>query len=66
MYFKLIKLMSDRGTNQTKLAKQMGLTVTGFNQKVLGNTDFKLGEIIKVKEIFNLTNAEVIDIFLED
>ena len=51
---------------QRDLAKRLGLAEVTINKKVNGAIDFSLEEIAKMKDYLNLTNDEVIEIFINE
>ena len=56
--------LSLRERTQRDLAKGMGLSEVSTNKKVNGTIKFSLNEVKKIKEYLNLTNDEVVEIFL--
>lgn len=61
----LKQIMSHRGDTQQTLANWLGISLSTFNLKLNGIYDFKLGEIKKIVERYELTNDEVKSIFLD-
>ncbi len=53
-----------RERTQRDLAKALGLSEVSTNKKVNGTIKFSLNEVKKIKEYLNLTNDEVVEIFL--
>lgn len=45
------------------LAEKCGLTYYGLMKKVNNETEFKASEIMRLKELLNLTDEDVTDIF---
>ena len=56
--------LSLRERTQRDLAKALGLSEVSTNKKVNGTIKFSLNEVKKIKEYLNLTNDEVVEIFL--
>lgn len=52
------------GMTQIELAKGMGTSQQTLTQKIMGRIKFNSSEIAKIKEILNLTNDEVVEIFI--
>lgn len=50
-------------TNES-LAEALGITPQAFSLKLNGNQEFKQSEIKAIKERYNLTPEEIVDIFL--
>ena len=63
---KLKAKMAERGETTTHLATVLGITVGAANRKVNGHTEFKLSDILAVKDWLNLTYDELIEIFFRD
>lgn len=53
-----------RERTQRDLTKALGLSKVSTNKKVNGTIKFSLNEVKKIKEYLNLTNDEVVEIFL--
>ena len=53
-----------RERTQRDLAKALGLSEVSTNKKVNGTIKFSLNEVKKIKEYLNLTNDEVVEIFI--
>lgn len=51
---------------QLNLSKLLDLSITSINQKMNGNVIFKPKEIKKIKDYLNLTNDEVVEIFINE
>jgi cyanate lyase len=56
--------LSLRERTQRDLAKALGLSEVSTNKKVNGTIKFSLNEVKKIKEYLNLTNDEVVEIFI--
>lgn len=52
------------GSTQKKLAKILNLSLGSLNQKIANKIIFKPSEIAKIQEVLNLTNDEVVEIFI--
>ena len=53
-----------RERTQRDLAKALGLSEVSTNKKVNGTIKFSLNEVKKIKEYLDLTNDEVVEIFI--
>lgn len=60
---KLKGKLKEYSFNYDNFSKVMGLSKTAFTNKINGK-GFKDNEIAKIKKILNLTNDEVVEIFL--
>ena len=58
--------LSLRERTQRDLAKALGLSEVSTNKKVNGTIKFSLNEVKKIKEYLNLTNDEVVEIFINE
>lgn len=57
--------MAERGMSQIKLAELLNMTQTSLSNKINNKRDFKLREIIKMCEVFEIeSNEEKANIFL--
>ena len=56
--------LSLRERTQRDLAKALGLSEVSTNKKVNGTIKFSLNEVKKIKEYLDLTNDEVVEIFI--
>ena len=52
------------GINSTELARRIGITYPALKKKTQGDSEFKAGEIIAIKEVLGLSSEEVSNIFL--
>lgn len=50
--------------NTSSFAKHIGINRQNASKKINGKRDFKQSEIIKIAELYNLTDSEVREIFL--
>ena len=48
---------------QEKLAKALGLKISGVSARINGKLDFRASEIAKIRERYNLSNDELVQIF---
>lgn len=62
---KLKEVMTYFDETFPKLAVYLGISYQALNKKLNGQSDFKLGEIIKIKERYNLSMAEIEYIFFD-
>lgn len=60
---KLKEVMAYFDETFPKLAEYLGISYQALNKKVNGQSDFKLGEIIKIKERYGLSMEEIEFIF---
>ena len=54
------------GDTQEKLAEAMGIQTSGLNMRINGHTEFRRNEINFIKNRYNLTSAEVDEIFFTE
>ena len=54
------------GDTQEKLAEAMGLSVSALNLRINGHIEFRRNEINYIKQRYDLTPAEVDEIFFEE
>lgn len=62
---KLANLIKSSGITITSLAKKLQITRGSLYNKLNGETEFTVTEIIRLGEIFRLTNEEKIDVFFK-
>lgn len=48
---------------QEKLAKALGLKISGVSARINGKLDFRASEIEKIRDRYNLSNDELVQIF---
>ena len=48
---------------QEQLAEALGLQVSGINARINGHIDFRISEVEKIRRRYNLSDAELINIF---
>ncbi len=53
------------GDTQSDLAEVIGISVATFNYKLNGKSEFTQSEIQKIRERYNLTDEEVVEIFFD-
>ena len=63
---RLRKKIDQAGFKLTYVAERCGLTYQGLKKKLDGDTEFKASEIAVLKDMLNLSDAEVQDIFFND
>lgn len=56
--------LSEKGKSQTQIMKILGLKYTATNLRFNGHIKFRPKEIAKIKDFLELTNDEVVEIFL--
>lgn len=62
----LRKKIDKSGYKLQFIAEKCGLTYQGFKKKLDGDTEFKVSEVMVLKDLLKLTDAEVHDIFFVD
>ena len=63
----LLKELIDRsGLSRTNIAKALGITYVGLNNKLKGKYAFTLEEALALKKILNLTQSEWNAVFDEE
>ena len=62
---KLEAVMKERGFDKETLAKATRLTARGFEQRVDGDVEFNLSEIVFISKALSLTCAEIEEIFFD-
>ena len=63
---KLKSLMILQKKNQAKMAAEIGISKVSFSNKMRGKTPFSMKEVGKIAEVLNLTESEVVEIFLKE
>lgn len=56
--------LARKGLTQMDLARRMGLSWTGFWYKVTGKNSFTVDEVRKIRDILNLDDEAIKNIFL--
>lgn len=51
------------GITQEELARRLGIGTSTLARKETGESEFKRNEILKIKEILNLPEEEILNIF---
>ncbi len=59
----LRKKIDDSGYKLRYVAKRLGITYQGFLKKINNETEFKASEIVILKDLLNLTDDELQQIF---
>lgn len=54
------------GFTQKDIAEILGISETSYNKRENGSLEFTISEIKKLKNIFNLSNDDIIRIFFSD
>ena len=60
---KLEKVMKEKRYNQTTLSEAIGISRTSFINKLNNSDGYTLGEVKSIKEVLQLTDKQVINIF---
>lgn len=55
MYFRIRELREDKDLSQTELAKQLGMSQTGYSKYETGENDVPTAILIKLAEIHNVS-----------
>jgi predicted transcriptional regulator len=55
--------LKEKNITKQELSKGLDMSYTSLQQRVRGRTDFKLGEIKKIKQILGLTKEQTAEIF---
>ena len=63
--FKLKAKIVERNITMEELAKQIGISTTTLYRKVKYPLRMTLMEVLQIKDILDISDAEAIDIFLE-
>lgn len=61
---KLKEIIDRSGLKKSHIAEKLGITSQGFWKKENGQSDFTASEIRVLKDILNLSDRQVMDIFL--
>lgn len=64
----LVSVMKKHGDNQADLAEYIGISLQRFNAKIngTGGARFDMIEVGKIRKKYNLTDGEVVIIFLQN
>lgn len=55
--------LKEKNLTTLQLSEKMGLSYTSLQQRLKGRTDFRLGEIKKIRQILGLSNDQMLEIF---
>ncbi len=55
--------LKEKNLTTWQLSEKMGLSYTSLQQRLKGRTDFRLGEIKKIRQILGLSNDQMLEIF---
>jgi len=58
--------MARHNDTQEKLAEFLGLQTSGVSARISGKIDFRRSEINKIRERYNLSDQETINIFFNE
>ena len=58
--------MARNNDTQEKLAEFLGIQTSGVNARISGKIDFRRSEINKIRERYNLSDKETINIFFNE
>jgi len=62
---RLLSIMALFGDNQSALAKKIGINRSFLSKKIRRLTEFKRSEIQKIKDAYNLSDKDVVEIFFD-
>lgn len=62
----LRKKIDQSGLKLTYVAERLGISYQGLKKKLDGDTEFKASEIAVLKDVLQLSDVEVQDIFFTD
>lgn len=62
---RLLSIMALFGDNQSALAKKIGINRSYLSKKIRKLSEFKISEIQKIKDAYNLSEKDVVDIFFD-
>ena len=60
----LKSVLTLRGMTQIELANKMGVSPVTLSNKINNKIEFKASEIREISKLLRLTNAEIMDIFM--
>ena len=52
--------MAEKGYTQEKLAKEVGISTNSMSRKLLGERQFRLGEVIKICDVLDIEDPREI------
>ncbi|MGN0468463.1 MAG: helix-turn-helix domain-containing protein [Acutalibacteraceae bacterium] len=55
MYYRIRNLREDRDLNQTKIAKYLGMSQTGYSKYETGENDIPTGILIKLADFYGVS-----------
>lgn len=55
MYYRIRDLREDRGLNQTKIAKILGMSQTGYSKYETGENDIPTSILIKLSDFYDVS-----------
>ena len=58
----LQQIIKDQGLNYYKMGRLMRMSHTGFRKKLIGESEFKVSEIVRLKKVLNLDDATILKI----
>lgn len=61
---KLGNIIDDMGLKKSWIAEKLGISRQNFSQKMNGKREFTKQDISRIKDILELSDSDVIDIFL--
>jgi transcriptional regulator with XRE-family HTH domain len=62
----LLSKLTLKGDTQEKLAEYLGIAMKTLRSKLNDESQFTQKEIIKIKKRYNLTNDEVVELFIKE
>ncbi len=63
---KLKAAIAESGMNQEQIAKMLGVSLSTFNYKLNGVSEFKASEIKKLAELLKMKDETMVKIFFAD
>ncbi len=63
---RLLSIMALFGDNQSNLARKIGINRSFLSKKIRRLAEFKISEIQKIKDVYNLSEKDVVDIFFDE
>ena len=48
---------------QEKLAEALGIKISGISARINGHIDFRISEVEKIRDRYNLSNEDLVNIF---
>ena len=62
---RLQNLIRGSGLKKGYIANALGLTYVGFRKKEIGQNEFNVSEVVKLKSLLKLSDKDVSEIFLQ-